>query len=383
MRVPTYRKHSLRDFAFVQWNGKRHRLPGRYDSIESRRAFAAFLAEHVYTDKPKADTSPPVIPHPALTITELVLAYLDYAKQYYPAGKRNGTYFNVRRILLAFENHCGDQEVKQFGSGKLYDYQAKLVTTKRSKSEETLSRTYINKHIGAIQQMFKWGVGRELVPADVYLKVSTVRQLAATKTTARETAPRSSISFERDVQPALPFMQPVVRDMVMIQWLTGVRSESVCEAKPEQFATGSDIWLWRPRHKMEHKKAIMIPVGPQAQAILTPYLAREPGKYLFNPQEGRRGNNWRYRDHYDADTYRRSIQRSQTMANAAAKKAGTEIALVEWFPHQIRHTVKDTLEREFGVEAARILLGHSSVNTTLLYGERDLSTAIEIARRRG
>lgn len=55
-----------------------------------------------------------------------------------------------------------------------------------------------------------------------------------------------------------------------------------------------------------------------------------------------------------------------------------------WHPHQLRHNYATNVRREYGLEAAQILLGHSSaVITDAVYAERDMAKAQEIAARIG
>ena len=46
-------------------------------------------------------------------------------------------------------------------------------------------------------------------------------------------------------------------------------------------------------------------------------------------------------------------------------------------PHQLRHNAATELRKEFGIEAARIILGHRSAAITEVYAERDEQEAIE------
>ncbi|MCP4453519.1 MAG: site-specific integrase, partial [Planctomycetes bacterium] len=57
------------------------------------------------------------------------------------------------------------------------------------------------------------------------------------------------------------------------------------------------------------------------------------------------------------------------------KKAG----VVKWTPHQLRHTYATEVRRQFGIEAARILLGHASIVTTEIYAEVDRQAAQKVA----
>ncbi len=75
---------------------------------------------------------------------------------------------------------------------------------------------------------------------------------------------------------------------------------------------------------------------------------------------------------YATGSYRTAIHR-------ACRRAG----VAKWSPNQLRHTWATYVEKEYGPEAARIILGHKSVDTTMIYIERDNARGREIARKIG
>jgi site-specific recombinase XerC len=54
-----------------------------------------------------------------------------------------------------------------------------------------------------------------------------------------------------------------------------------------------------------------------------------------------------------------------------------------WAPNQLRHLLATRVRRESGIEAAKVLLGHSQLNTTGIYAEQDRQRAIEVAQKIG
>lgn len=54
-----------------------------------------------------------------------------------------------------------------------------------------------------------------------------------------------------------------------------------------------------------------------------------------------------------------------------------------WHPHQLRHTYATQVRKEFGLEAAQILLGHAKADVTQVYAERDLSRAAAVIHKIG
>ena len=78
------------------------------------------------------------------------------------------------------------------------------------------------------------------------------------------------------------------------------------------------------------------------------------------------------RDAYDTNSFRRAIER-------ACKAAKTDA----WAPNQLRHAAATRIRREEGLEAARVVLGHTSAETTEIYAERDQLRAIEVMAKLG
>ena len=97
------------------------------------------------------------------------------------------------------------------------------------------------------------------------------------------------------------------------------------------------------------------------------------------------------RDRYDVNSYRRAIQRACDGADAKAKadsiKAGNEPTaervVPRWHPHQLRHNFATMIRRQYGIETARILLGHRSTAVTELYAEVDRGRVREIVSKIG
>ena len=54
-----------------------------------------------------------------------------------------------------------------------------------------------------------------------------------------------------------------------------------------------------------------------------------------------------------------------------------------WHPNQLRHSVATRVRKVHGLEAARVLLGHSHADVTQVYAERNEGLAAEIAAKIG
>ena len=58
-------------------------------------------------------------------------------------------------------------------------------------------------------------------------------------------------------------------------------------------------------------------------------------------------------------------------------------ALPYWHAHQLRHSAATRIRREYGLDVARVVLGHRSPAITELYAEIDQSRAAEVMAKLG
>ena len=158
-------------------------------------------------------------------------------------------------------------------------------------------RTAINVHVCRIRTMFKWAVGEQFAPVEVWQALCAVSGLRRGRSDARESEPVEPVE-DSVVQATLLHLPCVVADMVRLQRLTGARPGEVCTMRAGDITRGMDgVWTYRPeRHKTEHHgKQRRIFIGPEGQAILAPYLDRDPDAYCFSPADSEAERNGRRR----------------------------------------------------------------------------------------
>ena len=54
-----------------------------------------------------------------------------------------------------------------------------------------------------------------------------------------------------------------------------------------------------------------------------------------------------------------------------------------WHTHRLRHNYATQVRKQFGLEAAQVLLGHSTADVTQIYAERDMDRAASVAAKIG
>jgi integrase len=234
------------------------------------------------------------------------------------------------------------------------------------------------------------------VPGTVHHALKTVRGLAAGRSEAVEPPPVGPVP-EAHIDAILPVLSTPVRAMVEIMRLTGARVGEVVQMRRADIDVSGRVWVYTPRsHKSQHHgKPRVIYLGPRAQRVLKPWLRadleapmfsardtmermwderRRSRKRKLKPSELKRLERPRKtrREFYSRDSVRTAVR-------LACLKTGTPV----WHPHQLRHNAGTYIRREYGVDMARIILGHSDLKTTEIYAEADHAAAIKIMERVG
>jgi integrase len=399
--VPKYCRHKASGQAVVRLDGKDHYL-GPYGSTESRHRYEELISDWLG----KNDITE------CGTVSEVLLAFWSHAKQRYGRSGRGkfGAAISWRPAIRIAREMYGDVPVRDFGPKALKKVIAEMV-------RRGWSRGYILDQLGRLKTAFRWAASDELIPVQVYQRLTTVSAPPKGATGAKENPPVQPVADDL-VDATLPYLPPVVADMVRFQRVTGCRPAEACIVRPCDVDRSGDVWVYRPQnHKTErYGKHRRIYVGPKGQDVLRKYLVRRSEDYCFSPAEserrrrevahGQRKTPLKHGNHpgsncasepkrtagrcYITDSYRRAIHRTcerrhaqltKEWAKATGRKTDEYTERVEkWSPNQLRHTAATQVRAEFGAEHAQAILGHSNLSTTEIYAEVTASRAIEAAR---
>ena len=363
-----------------------------------------------------------------ITIKELIARFWIHAEQYYRTvtDGRVKELEQFRLALRPLKELYADTRATDFGPRALKALRQRMVA-------KGWSRPYVNKQINRIRHMYKWAVSDELVPGSVLHALKAVPGLRRGRSDAAEPKPVKPVPIEM-VEAIQPFVSRQVWAMIQLQLCTAARPGEICKMRPCDIDRNGSIWVYTlKQHKTAwHGHSRKIWIGPRGQQILTPFLLREPGSYCFSPTEAEAdrlrlrseqrvtslscgnvpGSNVKIApqssagERYTTGSYRRAIARGCDWAFPLAKllakpedetkvqwqKRLTEKQKAElkawqkahrWHPHQLRHNAATNLRKEFGLEAARIILGHRSAAITEVYAELDQQKAIEVMLKIG
>lgn len=358
-------------------------------------------------------------PKSIATMAQLAEEYLEYAAhQYVKAGKTTGTYFQISRAMsLLCAAELDDLPIEQFGPLKLSEYRV-FLAEHRSHAN---GRKTINGFVQAIVAMFKWAVSQELVPETNYRALKTLPPIRKNRP-----VPGSAVIL-RDGEKVEPvpaehlslvraFLSPMLRAMVDLQLVTAMRPIELIGLRSRYLVPTvvEGVHAYTVPNDFNKLDAYGIVrtvfIGPRGWEILQPWLPSDPDAFIFSPAlakqmaDGLRRSNRklkitpsndpdlrRIKKHkknkglkpnaalpghrYSTDSYRRAIER-------ACKRAGLSIDQW-WTPGQLRHNAATHITESESIEVAQLLLGHSQIETTLIYNKVHDKRAATAAKKLG
>ncbi len=388
--APDYRYH-VSGQAVVTFNGKNFYL-GPHDSPESKAKYRRLVAQYIALDFQTPEAEPRQAETPILVADVTAEAREWIKSKYANCASHRARFLNLCNTL---DDEYGDTPANEFGPRKLSEIRDLFVASGNS-------RRYVNSQTRSIVRIFRYALSRELIDANVLVRLDSLESLRFGQTSAKEPKPVTPVELA-DVRATAEHLSPVLKAMIRVQAATGMRPGEMCRLRPCDVDTRPDgVWVYRPTdHKTARfgkKKAV--PIVGDARLALEPFMDRAPDAYCFSPKESaawyrqqrtlnrktpancgdrvgyKRGKSLkgdgaqrRPGNFYDKDSYRHAIQR-------AAEKAGVP----RWFPYQLRHTAGTAVREALGVEAAQALLGHSRAAMTEHYAKVSESKAIEAAK---
>lgn len=336
-----------------------------------------------------------------LTVAEAWARYEAFAARYYRRAdgsptKEPGIVALAMRAVLEL---CGHLPAESLTPALLRAVQQRWIS-------DGLASSTISGWTHKVRRVWRWMVAEGIVRAEIAEALRSLPPVRAGRFGARPPKAVRPVTIEAMERTAKELPSSLAA-MVRLQALTGMRPGEVCSLRPCDVDTRGAIWSYRPpQHKTAHVgQPREILFGPQAQAILTPYLTRELAAPCFRPIDALRERAAARVDAYEPpegvpdyrlwQSYRsRAAARAERAAAerasapgwttaaygkaiaAAARRAGVE----HWSPNQIRHAVATRIREQFGLEAAQIVLGHSRADVTQIYAERNRRLAEDLAK---
>ena len=353
--VPSYLLHKQSGQARCRVAGKDYLL-GPYGSDESRVKFGEIVAKIVSGQSvdPFVTKSPATSQaESSLTVNELVLAYMRHAEKHYVKnGQATSEIHCLKSATRPLVELYGYHSVDAFGSLALKAVREKMISS-------GWCRKTVNKNVGRLRSIFRYGVENELVSPATLQKLTAVAPLLSGRTEAPDNAPRTPAT-EAQIQAVKPFVSELVWDLVTVQRATGARAGELLTMTPAKIDRSGNVWLYDvDGHKTAHHgHKRVIALGPRAQAVLEPRMRDlQSGDLVFPIRR---------------DSYTLAVRR-------ACDKAKIPL----WTPHQLRHARGHQVRRDFGLEHVQATLGHAEFSMSERYAQADLQRAIEAAMASG
>jgi site-specific recombinase XerD len=417
--TPKYRRHATGQ-AYVVLNGRTHYL-GHHDSDESRERYDRLLAEWLARGRTPAIAA-------EATVAELIAAYWQFAQTFYQRdGRPTAEIERIRRALRPVRQLYGSTAAQRFGP-------LAFKTVRQTWIDRGCARTTVNMYAATVRRMFKWAAAEQIVPPSVHHGLAAVDGLRFGRCNVREGKKVRPVADEW-VVATLPHVSRQVATMIQLQRCTGMRGGEVVQMRAADLDMRGALWEYRPaRHKTQlHGVERVIMLGPKAQQLIKPFLTTDLQAPLFSPaaaEKERRtvrhlarrtplscgnkpGTNRRRKPArrplaaYTTASYARAITRGCDLAFPPPAPLGREVLADgrqetlaawrkrltdaqkrelaawrrshRWHPHQLRHSYATEVRQRYGIEVARVMLGHSKVATSEIYAERDQSVAVRIA----
>jgi integrase len=423
-KLPSYRRHKSSGQAVVTLSDKDIYL-GVHGTEDSQAAYRRVIAEWLENkQQPPASSRTGAKPDiESANVHRLFVAYWQFCQAYYVSDGQPT--HEIDNML-----HAARPLIELFGDARIRDFRpTSLKVVRQQMIDAGLSRKTINNRVNRIRRIFKWGVENDLVEPTVLQALQAIAPLRRGRCGVKE-GPGVRPVPDDLIETTLVCMPGMVQAMIRVQLYSGMRPGELVIMRTGDIDTSGKVWVYRPEsHKTEHHgHDRVIYLGAKAQDYIKPYLGTDLDAYIFDPRKAmeqrwatckthrqhlnvQRKTTRRISDRYTTATYLRAIyyacdkafpppeplcRKAATDGKRETLKAWNERLTKEqhtelkawqkahrWHPHQLRHNAATYLRKEFGIEAARVVLGHKSVGVTEIYAELDRMKAAEIMGKVG
>lgn len=303
------------------------------------------------------------------TVDELCAAWDAHCLEYYrgPDGKPTSTALTARIDVRMFRDLFGNAAVAELTHADMLQLRDALVRS-------GIARTTVNSRLGRVKAMLAWALDEALVMASVKAELTQVKGVKRGRTSAPERAPVRAVDDET-IEATVRKMMPNTADMVRVHRLTGMRPCELCAMRWSLIDRSQTPWVYHvppEANKNEWRGEFGMPrvvcIGPKARAILERH--RDGGDIPFSPQQAMAEHlaaraASRVTPHYGTRKTAPHVPRklgerwssdayTKTIA-AACRRA----QIAPWGANRLRHAFGTAVRRQFGLEAARAVLGHT------------------------
>jgi len=401
-RAPKFCQHKGTDRGYsTDPRTKKEIWFGPWGLAKTKQAYLRWVAE-LLTE----EVAPRLPEEHEPVVADLVNAMIRHSISYYRdpvTGKPTSQLGVIKSALKELDLYL-EIKIKDFKPSVLIAVRAAIMhrdimPQSEGTPKKKLCISSVNNAIVKIRQMFKLGVGWELVPVETYQALACVQHLNwRTAPTLRNPDKIAPVPVEY-IDLVMPHLKPLYQAVLKVHYETGMRVKELCSMRWSEITEDEPavLWLYSPaEHKNSHrgdKREIFI-----KQRFID--LMRSVRKPLWDPdavwcQKGV-GRHAGYSGMISADSYARAIEGAQKRYNEGriSIEAGNRtdrkqkykytsakrVPMEHWTPLQIRHTVATQTRKTHGLEGAQAKLGHSTLDATQIYAEKRHDLARDMAR---
>ena len=350
------------------------------------------------------------------TVGQLYDGYLQWAEENMPPlrdGRETPELLVVRRCEKFLEPYRA-WPVGDFDSEELRAVQDAMVAYRYTRAVPAASkeppepigytRNSINRNVNQIRKMWQWATAREIVSMSSARRLREVKSLRIGRTAAKDKLKRVAVTTE-EFDAVTERISHVVADMLRLMWLTAMRPSEVCRLRPYDilrddpscwlYIPGRDVSLMGDHKTIQHQRVKAIPLAAKAQAVLVPRISDfESMECVFSPAEAvQELLDWRAANRKTSDKQgnRPGTNRKEhpmikpgTMYSLSAfceavKRACKRADVERFTPRDLRRTAATRIRTHSSKEAAKLLLGHVSTDTTDLYLLEEVQEVMKVA----
>ncbi len=351
MAVPSLREHKATGRAVVRLNGTDHYLQDwKKCKRENQRDYKKLIIEYLNTGH-TAKTRPKVS-ESDITVAEFCILHRDYVNVEF--ASKPSELSDIKLMMRRFRKMFASRLLSSINEIDIQRFHHAMV-------KEGLTRGYIKEIMRRFLRM--WRKAKRYVSDKNYFEVKEYHEDSVKNSDAGKDSKVVQPVDAAVLDQTLPFLPPVVADMVRVHRMIGCRGSELCDLTRGMIDTEPDAngnWVATLiKHKTSrHGHVRKLHFNHSAQAILAKYMDRGADEYLFVPAEseavrrkaasearvtplscGDKPGSKKTRrrklppgNKYDRCSYARAIAR-------ACEKND----IPHWSPHQIRHLVGNTI----------------------------------------
>lgn len=268
---------------------------------------------------------------------------LDYGQNtYLPAHKHKRSYPDDCSRLGVIGEIVGDIPLATFGKREIGKIEKHLL-------ERGCKTTTLNRYMALLRHLFAHAIEDRLIAENpIRLYVPYIEE--TTRRALSDDEVRAVLCAARAIQECLATSktQAHIYDIIAVALNTGMRLGEILRLKRECIQDGLIVLPYastksRRRSATEKAKVKIIPINEVVRSILS--TQPEGGEYVFDIDAGR-----------DHSSIKKTIAEIKRLSGVK-----------EFTMHYLRHTVSTQLAAGVNIAAAKELLGHANLATTLRY----------------